>query len=155
MYLSNLGSKINIVHRRDELRAQDILQRRAFERDNINFIWDTVPLEILGDDKGVTGIRVKNKKTGEESEHSCEAVFVFIGLLPETDVKGLEVVEKDEDGFIVADNMMRTNVPGVYVAGDIRKDNPRQIAIATGDGCIASYSAEERNNNLEFPEWED
>ncbi len=139
IYLSGITEKVYVVHRRDELRARQMLAEKALGIDNIEFVWDTVPTEIFGDDSGVSGIALKNKKTEESSEVELDGVFVAIGYEPNTGfVEGL--VELN-DGFIVTDERMRTSQPGIFAAGDVRDTPLRQVTTAVGDAAIAADSA--------------
>jgi len=134
------------VHRRDKLRAAKVLQERAMSQEKIEFIWDSVPVKILGE-KGVEGIELKNVKTQSVFRKNVQGVFVFIGTLPNTDiVKGL--IRLDESGFVVTDDNMQTSVPGVFAAGDIRSKLFRQISTAVGEGATASYAVEKYLENL-------
>ncbi len=147
LFLTRFVSKIHLVHRRDKLRAAKVLQERAMSQEKIEFIWDSVPVKILGE-KGVEGIELKNVKTQDVFRKSVQGVFVFIGTLPNTDmVKGL--VRLDENGFVVTDDNMQTSVPGVFAAGDIRSKLFRQISTAVGEGAAASYAVERYLEGLE------
>jgi len=147
VFLTRFVSKIHLVHRRDKLRAAKVLQERAMSQEKIEFIWDSVPVKILGE-KGVEGIELKNVKTQDVFRKSVQGVFVFIGTLPNTDmVKGL--VRLDENGFVVTDDNMQTSVPGVFAAGDIRSKLFRQISTAVGEGAAASYAVEKYLEGLE------
>jgi len=140
LFLTRFVSKVNLIHRRDELRAIKLLQERAMAEEKIGFVWDTVPLKILGEN-GVDGIELKNVKNGEVVRKEISGVFIFIGTQPNTElVKGL--VELDENGFVITDNNMETSVPGVFAAGDMRSKRFRQIATAVGEGADATFSAE-------------
>lgn len=140
LFLTRFAKKVHHIHRRDTLRAIKLLQERAFAEEKISFIWDTVPLRILGKD-GVEGIEVKNVKTGEITSKSVQGVFIFVGNIPNTElVNGL--IELNDNGFIVTDNNMETSIPGVFAAGDNRAKLFRQISTAVGEGAAASYSAE-------------
>ena len=140
IFLTRFVSKVHLVHRRDKLRATRVLQERAMSQDKIEFIWDSVPVKILGD-KAVEGIELKNVKTAEVFRKDVQGVFVFIGTVPNTDmVKGL--VRLDNNGFVVTDDNMQTSVPGVFAAGDIRSKLFRQISTAVGEGATASYAVE-------------
>jgi len=140
MYLTKFASKVTIVHRRDELRAQKILQQRAFGNEKIEFIWDTVPEKINGENGKVSSVTLRNVKTDEAYDHQIDGVFVYIGMDPLSEpFKNLGIV--DEEGYIPTDENMATNVPGVFAAGDIRVKDLRQIVTATGDGSIAAESA--------------
>ncbi|MDO4814336.1 MAG: thioredoxin-disulfide reductase [Gemella sp.] len=139
LYLSNLVEKVTIVHRRDELRAQKILQDRAFAKDNIEFVWDSVPVEIKGEAK-VTSVSVKNVKTEEVTDIEAEGVFIYIGMNPQTaDFKDLGIL--DDFGYIPTDEHLATKIPGIFVAGDVRQKEIRQVVTAASDGAIAAQSA--------------
>jgi thioredoxin reductase (NADPH) len=139
LYLTRFASSIYVIHRRDELRATKILQERAFNNDKIKFIWDSVLHEIEGKDT-VEEVVVKNVKTGKLSSVSVDGVFIAIGYTPNTDfVKDL--VQLDEQGYIVTDEHMKTQVPGLFAAGDIRKKSLRQVVTAVADGAIAAVEA--------------
>lgn len=136
LYLTQFASKVTIVHRRDELRAQKIIQDRAFKNEKVDFIWNTVPVEILGDNKQITNLVLKNVETGETETVDAEGVFVYIGLDPLTEpFKDLGIT--NEEGWIVTNERMETNIPGIYAIGDVRDTVLRQIATAVGDGSIA------------------
>lgn len=140
IYLTRFADKVTIIHRRDSLRAQQIIQDRAFDNDQIEFIWDTV-VESMNDVDGKIGsLSLKNVKTGEESIFETDGVFVYIGMVPLSEpFKSLGVV--NEEGYISTNENMETNVPGVYAAGDIREKDLRQVVTATGDGSIAAEQA--------------
>lgn len=136
MYLTQFASKVTIVHRRDELRAQKILQDRAFKNEKIEFMWNKVPIEINGNDMSVQSIKLEDTKTGEVEDVLADGVFIYIGLDPLTDfVKDLGIT--NANGWIETDNHMATNIPGIYAIGDVRETVLRQIATAVGDGSIA------------------
>jgi len=138
-YLTQFASKVTIVHRRDELRAQKILQDRAFKNDKIDFIWDSVVEEIEGDDK-VTGVQLKNVRTGNVSTLAADGVFIYIGLLPNSDsFTNLPIT--NEEGWIETDSQMMTAVPGIFAIGDVRDTVLRQVATAVGDGSVAGNAA--------------
>ncbi len=140
IYLTRFASKVYVIHRRNQLRAEKILQDRAFSNSKIFFIWDTVVQSIEGDKK-VELLRLKNVKTEEISELYIDGVFIYIGSNPNSSiVKNL--VNLDENGYIITDSFMRTNVPGLFAAGDVRSNTFRQLATAVGDGAIAANSAE-------------
>jgi thioredoxin reductase (NADPH) len=146
IFLTRFVSKVHLVHRRDQLRATKLLQERAMAEEKIEFLWDTVPVKIIGE-AGVDGIELKNVKTGSVTSLDVKGVFVFIGTLPNTEfVKGQ--IELDESGFVVTDNDMQTSVPGVFAAGDIRSKLFRQISTAVGEGAAASFSAEKYIESL-------
>ncbi|HLS34672.1 MAG TPA: thioredoxin-disulfide reductase [Bacillota bacterium] len=141
MYLTRFASKVTVVHRRDELRAQKILQDRAFENEKMDFIWDTVAEKINEENGKVTSVTLKNVKTGETYDHDIDGVFVYIGTVPLTEpFKSLGIV--DEEGYIPTNENMETEIPGVFAAGDVRVKDLRQIVTATGDGSIAAETAQ-------------
>jgi len=147
IFLTRFVSKVHVVHRRDKLRATRVLQERALSHQKIEFIWDSIPVKILGE-KGVEGIELKNVKTQNVFRKNVQGVFVFIGTLPNTDlVKGL--IRLDANGFVLTDDNMQTSVPGVFAAGDIRSKMFRQISTAVGEGATASYAIEKYLEGLE------
>ncbi|MDN6626522.1 MAG: thioredoxin-disulfide reductase, partial [Pisciglobus halotolerans] len=135
-YLTQFADRVTIIHRRDELRAQKILQERAFKNEKIDFLWDTVVEEIYGDDMRVQGVKIKNNLTGEESEFAPDGVFIYVGLLPNSDVF-TELGITDEEGWIQTNKKMETAVSGIYAIGDVRNTPLRQVATAVGDGSVA------------------
>jgi thioredoxin reductase (NADPH) len=147
IFLTRFARTIHLAHRRDELRGVKLLQDRAMAQEKIKFIWDTIPLKILGEN-GVEGIELKNVKTGEVSRREVQGVFIFIGTEPNADlIKG--IVEQDENGFVVTDEKMETSVPGLFAAGDIRSKPWRQISTAVGEGATASFYAERYLEDLQ------
>ena len=140
VFLTRFASRIHVIHRRDRLRAVKVLQDRAMAEEKIEFLWDTVPLKISGEN-GVEGIELKNVKTGEISHKEVQGVFVFVGTDPNSDfVRG--TVKTNENGFVITDEDMKTSIPGVFAAGDIRAKLFRQIATAVGEGATAAFSVE-------------
>jgi len=139
LFLTRFCSKVHVIHRRDKLRAIKVLQERAFKEPKIEFIWNTIPLEILGRDQ-VQGILLKNLKDEKEQELKVQGVFVFIGYAPNSSMVK-DMVELDEQGFVITDEEMRTSQEGLFAAGDIRAKSLRQISTAVGDGAIAANSA--------------
>jgi thioredoxin reductase (NADPH) len=140
IFLTRFVSKVHLVHRRNQLRATKLIQERAMAQEKIEFVWDTIPVRILGE-AGVEGIELKNVKTGVLSQKAVKGVFVFIGTIPNSDlVKGQ--LNLDGSGFIITDENMQTSVPGVFAAGDVRSKLFRQISTAVGEGATASYAAE-------------
>lgn len=137
VYLTQFADKVTIIHRRDELRAQQILQDRAFENDKVEFLWDSEVEKIDGGDS-VSTLTVRNTKTSESSEFDAEGVFIYIGLLPNTEAFA-DLGITDEEGWIVTDEQMRTKIPGIYAVGDVRQTPLRQIATAVGDGAQAGH----------------
>jgi thioredoxin reductase (NADPH) len=141
-FLTRYASKVFLVHRRDRLRASQILQDRARKNDKIDFIWDTVVEEIIGDaDKGVTTARLRNVKTGAEEERQVEGVFLAIGHVPNTKIFEGQL-KLDEQGYIVTDSRMHTNIQGVIACGDCQDHIYRQAITAAGTGCVAAMEAE-------------
>ena len=139
-----MASKVTLVHRRDSLRAEKILQQRLLAKDNIDVLWDTTLEEILGDEQplGVTGVRLKNVKTGEVYDRDTHGVFIAIGHKPSTEVfKGH--VEMNAGGYITtAPDSTATNIPGVYATGDVSDELYRQAVTAAGLGCMGALEAE-------------
>ena len=136
LFLTRFGKTVTVLHRRDTLRAQKIIQERAFENDKISFIWDSAVEEILGDDVKITGVRIKNLKTGDVTTKDFGGLFIYVGLDPMTEtVADLGIT--DESGWIITDENMATNVPGIFAIGDVRQKDLRQITTAVGDGAIA------------------
>ena len=144
LFLTNFAAKVILVHRRDELRSEKILQKRLFENPKVEIMWDTTLEEILGDDmpKGVTGVKLKNVKTGEITERPIDGVFIAIGHKPATDVfKGH--VKMNKGGYIeTAPDSTATNIPGVFAAGDVTDEKYRQAVTAAGFGCMAALETE-------------
>ena len=140
IYLAGLVEKVTVIHRRDELRAQKVLQQRAFEDDKIEFVWDSV-VESFNEENGKLGsVKVKNVKTGEVSNVEADGAFIYIGLDPITDmIKELEIT--DESGYVTVDHSMMTPIPGIFAAGDVISKELRQVVTAVNDGAIAAQSA--------------
>ena len=148
MYLTKFASKVTIVHRRDELRAQKILQDRAFKNDKIDFIWNTVLKSINDVDGKVGTVTLENVKTGESYEKEAAGVFIYIGLVPMTEpFESLGIT--NEEGYIPTNENMETAIPGIFAAGDVREKTLRQIVTATGDGSIAAETAQAYIGQLE------
>mgnify|MGYP000389990420 CR=1 FL=1 len=153
MYLTKFARKVTIIHRRDELRAAKSIQEKAFKNDKLHFLWDTVVEEVNGD--GIlSSMTVKNVKTGElttieaDEDDGMFGVFGFIGTIPNSKVfEG--VIDMDERGYIKSDENMHTNIPGVFVAGDVRIKSLRQVVTAAADGAIAATQAEKYINENE------
>jgi len=137
--LSEHASKVYIIHRRDQLRAGQVLQQLAFSQPKLRFIWDTVVDEVTGEVK-VSGLRLRNVKTGETTNLQVAGVFVAIGLEPNSQ-RFANIVEMNETGHIKTNELMATSGPGIFAIGDIRKDSARQVASAVGDGATAAMSA--------------
>ncbi|GKQ43044.1 thioredoxin reductase [Companilactobacillus sp. RD055328] len=140
VYLTQMAKSVTIVHRRDQLRAQKILQDRAFKNDKIKFVWDAQTEEIMGDGNEVTGLKYRDKNTGEEHVIPAAGAFIYVGIQPLTEpFKDLGIL--DDEGWIDTNIKMETNIPGVYAIGDVRKKELRQITTAVGDGGIAGQEA--------------
>ena len=138
--LSRTCKKVYLVHRRDELRAEKILQESLFACKNVELIWDSIPLSIEGTDK-VEALKIRNKKTQEESFIETDGVFIAVGIVPGTE-KFKDLVKLDEAGYIVAGEDGITSEPGIFAAGDIRTKNLRQVVTAVADGANAVVSAQ-------------
>ena len=135
VFLTRFAKTVTIIPRRNELRAQKLLQDRAFANEKIHFIWDSVVQEIKGDNR-VQSVVVENVKTGEVSEHEFGGVFIYVGLDPVSEfVKALGIT--NESGWIVTDHHMKTAISGIYAIGDVREKDLRQVTTAVGDGAIA------------------
>ncbi len=140
IFLTQFAKSVTIVHRRDQLRAQKVLQDRAFANEKISFVWDSVVEAIHGDERKVTGVTFKNIKTGEISQADFGGIFIYVGLDPVSEfVADLGI--RDESGWIVTDDHMKTSVAGIYAIGDVRQKDLRQITTAVGDGAIAGQEA--------------
>ncbi|HTH18095.1 MAG TPA: thioredoxin-disulfide reductase [Magnetospirillum sp.] len=144
IYLAGIASKVTLVHRRDSLRAEKIAQDRLFANPKVSVVWDSVVDEILGggNPPGVTGVRLKNMKSGELSNLSCDGVFIAIGHSPNTELfKGALTI--DDEGYIITTpGSTTTNIPGVFAAGDVQDKIYRQAVTAAGTGCMAALEAE-------------
>lgn len=141
IFLTRFATRVTVVHRRDKLRASPILQQRAKENPKIDFIWDTAVEKIEGQGK-VQRAQLKNLKSGHESEFPVDGVFIFIGHDPNSAfLKGF--VDLDEKGYVKSDGSVKTNVPGVFAAGEIRAGATKQLVAACGEGCEAALAAQE------------
>jgi thioredoxin reductase (NADPH) len=138
-FLTRYGEKVYIIHRRDEWRAQKLLQDRALNNPKIDPIWNSVVEEIGGDNK-VEWLRVRNLQSGEESRVPVGGVFIYVGFMPNSQIFGPDFA-RDEQGFIITDDKMETHIPGFYVAGDVRSQYVRQISNAVGDATTAAVAA--------------
>ena len=141
IYLTKMCSSVTLIHRRDELRANKLAQSRAFANEKLNIIFDTVVDDIVGDDK-VTQLKLRNKKTDETSTLDVNGVFIFVGYLPNASFLPAEL-EVNEQGYIITDEEMATNVPGVFAIGDVRQKKLRQVTTAVGDGGAVMHGIEE------------
>ena len=139
IFLTQFAKSVTIVHRRDELRAQKVLQDRAFANDKIKFIWDSVVKEIKGENR-VESVVIENVKTNQVTEQAFGGVFIYVGLDPVSDfTKDLHI--QDQAGWIVTDDHMKTSVAGIFAVGDVRQKDLRQVTTAVGDGAIAGQEA--------------
>ncbi len=141
VYLTRFASKVTIVHRRDELRAQKILQQRAFDNEKVDFIWNTTLKAINEKDGKVGSVTLISTVDGTEREFPADGVFIYIGMLPLT--KPFQTIGiTNQAGYIETNDRMETKIPGIFAAGDVREKSLRQIVTATGDGSIAAQSAQ-------------
>lgn len=155
LFLTNFCEKVTLIHRRDELRAERIMQERIFENEKIEVIWDSVVEDVLGDDSGVTGLKLKNVKTNDVSELSVSGMFVAIGHDPATELfKGQ--LDMDDEGYIISKpDSTATSVPGVFAAGDVTDHIYRQAVTAAGMGCMAALESDRflaENNHGKKPQ---
>ncbi len=153
LFLTKFATKVTIIHRRDELRAGVQLQNRAFNNEKIHFIWDTVVEEIIaGEDTPVQSVKLRNLKTDEVSDFKTDGIFIFIGHIPNSKVFG-DQLAVNESGYVITDERYRTNVEGVFAAGEIQDEIWRQVATSVGQGTSAGMSAihwlEEHEENLQ------
>ncbi|MDD4309594.1 MAG: thioredoxin-disulfide reductase [Candidatus Cloacimonetes bacterium] len=140
LFLTRFAKKVYVIHRRDSLRAQKIIQDRAYKNPKMEFIWDSVVQEIRGETK-VQDLEIYNRKTNQITHIPMDGVFIYVGILPNNELLESRI-ELDSSGFVLTDEYMHTNVPGIYAAGDIRHTVLRQVVTATSDGAIAAWSAE-------------
>jgi thioredoxin reductase (NADPH) len=153
IFLTKFAKQVHVVHRRNRLRAEKVFQERAFRNEKIGFVWDSVVTEIMGDGK-VTGVRLKNVKTEEESTLQADGVFIYVGTIPNTGFLEGQL-ELDDRGYIVTDRQCHTSVPGVFAAGDVQEQVLKQISTAVGSGAMAAMEAEKFIAELEdraYPE---
>jgi len=144
LFLTNFCSKVTLIHRRDTLRAEKIMQKRLFANEKVAFVWDSVVEEVVGGGQPpvVTGVKVRNLKTDAESEIPCDGLFVAIGHKPNTELFG-GVLDMDDTGYLItAPDSTKTNVPGVFAAGDVQDHVFRQAVTAAGTGCMAALEAD-------------
>ncbi len=140
IFLTRFAKKVYVIHRRDSLRAQKIIQERAFKNPKMEFLWDTVVQEIRGENK-VQELEIYNRKTNQVSHLPVDGIFIYVGILPNNELLESRL-QLDNAGFAITDENMHTNIPGIYAAGDIRHTVLRQVVTATSDGAIAAWSAE-------------
>lgn len=141
VFLTRFADKVTIVHRRDELRAQKILQKRAFDNPKVDFIWNHTVKEIIEKDGKVGSARLVSTVDGTETEHEIDGVFIYIGMNPITGFV-LDLGITNDQGYIVTNEEMETNIPGIFAAGDVREKTLRQVVTATNDGSIAAQNAQ-------------
>lgn len=142
LFLTKFASSVTIIHRRDRLRAHAHLESRALANEKIDFVWDSVVTEILSNNQtAVSSVRLKNVKTDEQSIFETDGVFVFIGHIPNTQIFEGQI-DLDESGIIITDRRQRTNIPGVFAAGDVQDSIYRQAVTSAGAGCMAAMEAE-------------
>lgn len=145
--LARLCKRVYVVHRRNELRAEKILQERLLALDNVEMCWDSEAVEILGEDE-VTGLRIRNRMTGKERELAAEGVFIAVGVVP--NIEGLEgLAKQDEGGYLIAGEDCATSAPGIFAAGDVRAKEVRQIVTAVGDAANAVHGVQKYLLGLE------
>jgi thioredoxin reductase (NADPH) len=147
IFLTRFASKVTVIHRRDQLRAEKLLQDQAFRNEKVEFLWDTIVTEIVGE-ASVTGVQVRNVKTGEERFLPTLGVFIAIGYVPNTDFLGNQL-ELTDGGYVITDDDQRTSVEGVWAAGDVCDWSYRQIATSVGSGCKAAIQVEHYIARLE------
>lgn len=140
IYLCRFCKKVYLIHRRNELRANTLLQTAAFKQEKIEFVWDSVVEDILGDKK-VEGVKVKNVKTGDFNDININGLFVAIGIVPNSKL-AVGKVNTDDKGYIITDENMNTSIEGVFAAGDVRNKLLRQVVTAAADGATAAFAAE-------------
>lgn len=149
LFLTKFATNVKVLHRRDELRASKILQSRAFDHEKIDFVWNTVVTSINGNENGVvSGVTTQDTQSGAEGQLDTDGVFVYIGHIPNNDLYHGKL-DLDEDGHLIADPMTRTNVPGVFAAGEIADKVFKQVATSVGQGCAAAMQAEKFLASLE------
>ncbi|HDP70640.1 MAG TPA: thioredoxin-disulfide reductase [Actinobacteria bacterium] len=140
LFLTRFASKIFIIHRRDQLRADKILQEKIFKNGKVELILDSEIIKIFGESK-VEGCVVRNKKSGHENRMAINGIFIYIGSIPNTNFLE-DILKLDEKGYIITNDELQTSLPGVFAAGDVRKNKAKQVAIAVGEGALASISAQ-------------
>lgn len=147
LFLTRFAKSVTIIHRRDELRAGAILQKRAFANEKINFIWNTIVTEIIGEDS-VKGVKLQNVKTGEEQLHKTEGVFIFIGHTPNSEIFAGQL-DLDDNGYIIVNKFMEASIPGVFAAGEVADPDFRQVVTSAGMGAAAAIQATRYLESLE------
>jgi thioredoxin reductase (NADPH) len=140
IFLTKFVKKVSVIHRRNALRGTKILQERSFASKNIEFIWDSVPVEIKGTNK-VEGVKIKNVKTNAEQNILCNGVFIFVGYAPNTSFLK-DILTLDENGYIITDDSCLTSKHGIFACGDCRKKLLKQVVTACGDGATAAFACQ-------------
>ena len=140
IFLTRYASRVRLLHRRDKLRASKILQDRVFANEKIEVVWNSVVTEIVGEGGRVTGVKTLDTVTGAAGHLATDGVFIFVGHLPNNQLFPGKL-ELDDEGYLIADRMMRTNVPGIFAAGEIQDKVFKQVATSVGQGCAAAISA--------------
>jgi len=140
LYLAKLAKQVYLVHRRDALRASMILQQRVKDECKIEILWNTIVAEIKANDQGVNAVSLKDVQTGEQRQLSTDGVFIFIGFLPNNKLVPAGI-KMNADGYVVTNDKCETNMPGIYVVGDLREKYAKQIVVAAADGCTAALVA--------------
>jgi thioredoxin reductase (NADPH) len=149
IFLTRFASKVTIIHRRDQLRASKILQKRAFENDRIEFVWDSVVTSInAGENGAVASVTLKNVKTGEISDFRTDGVFIFIGHIPNSQIVAGQLA-MEEDGYVKTNRFGHTSIPGVFAAGEIQDHRFKQVSTSVGQGAMAAMEAEKFLAELE------
>lgn len=150
-FLTKFASRVTVVHRRDELRASKIMQQRIMDNEKVDFQWNNSVVKMLGTkESGVTGVRLKDSNTGEERDFACDGVFLAIGHKPNTDIFA-DSLTRDNHGYLVTEKgTTKTNIPGVFAAGDVQDSIYRQAVTAAGSGCMAAIDAEHYLTELDF-----
>jgi thioredoxin reductase (NADPH) len=151
LFLTKFAREVIVVHRRDELRASQIFQGRAFANPKMHFVWDSIVEEIVGD-QAVKGVRIRNVKTGEISTIDTDGVFIYIGLIPATKIFEGQV-DLDANGYVITDRRQRTSVPGVFAAGDVQNPDFRQVVVAAGSGAMAAIEADRFLDEQSHTDW--
>ncbi|MEW6051394.1 MAG: thioredoxin-disulfide reductase [Candidatus Zixiibacteriota bacterium] len=147
-FLTKFGSKVHLIHRRDQFRAQKIIQKRAFDNPKVNVIWDTVVESINGDNNRVSNLSLKNVKTGAKSTLDIGAIFIYVGFRPNAGLVRGEL-RVDAGGYVITDDRMETSIKGIFACGDVRSQLVRQVTNAVGDGTTAAVAAEKYIEQLE------
>lgn len=140
LYLAKLAKHVYLVHRRDALRASMILQQRVKDECKIEILWNTIVTEIKANDQGVAGVSLEDTQTGEQRELATDGVFIFVGFVPNNQLVPAGI-KMNADGYVVTNEKCETNMPGIYVIGDLREKYAKQIVVAAADGCTAALVA--------------